>query len=129
MSRKFDYFCKIFDVIIYRTFSQTNSQNSVEDPDIVMAINESLSPQFTTLNETIIDVTNENGSEKLQYNEKDDEERFKYPLKLLERILANKSKNTELEIEVARLKEICRKKKQQYRLKIATVSEETIEIS
>lgn len=101
----------------------------MEDADIVMAINESLSPQFTTLNDTIIDVTNENGSEKLQYNEKDDEERFKYPLKLLERILANRSNNAELEIEVARLKEICRKKKQQYRLKIAKVSEETIEIS
>lgn len=129
MSCKFDYFCKISDVIIYRTFFQTHSQISEEDPDIVMAINESLSPQFTTLAETTNDVTNQNGSEKLQYNEKDDEERFKYPLKLLERILANRSKNAELEIEVARLKEIYRKKKQQYRLKIATVSEETIEIS
>lgn len=92
-----------------------------------MAINASETPETAT---AANDAGNANGSSenKNEYAGKD-ESKLKYPRMLLERILANKRKNAELEIEATQLKKIYHKLKQQVRLQDATVSNETIEIS
>lgn len=92
-----------------------------------MAINASETPETAT---AANNSGNANGSSenKNEYAGKD-ESKLKYPRMLLERILANKRKNAELEIEATQLKKIYHKLKQQVRLQDATVSNETIEIS
>lgn len=87
--------------------------------DIVNAMAESGS--------TCTQTVSANGVPKNVYVVKN-ESAFQYPKLLLERILANKRKNDELELEAAQMKRICIKMRQKVRLQRATTIGETIEI-
>lgn len=70
----------------------------------------------------------ENDVSLCQYTLKDPN-MLKHPRILLERILANKKINEKLKIECARVKKLSFQLNKEYRLKHATTSTETIEIS
>lgn len=70
-----------------------------------------------------------NDTTKNAYVVSKDGSAFHYPRMLLNRILANKRKNEELELETVRMKKLCVKMYQQIRLSRATTTGETIEIS
>lgn len=89
-----------------------------EESEIAKAIGETNSASVLSSNENL----------KNAYIVRNDSA-FQYPRMLLDRILGNKRKNEELELEAARMKKICIKMYQNIRLQSATSSGETIEIS
>lgn len=95
-----------------------------EESEIAKALGESNTVE-SSASSTMI---SSNGTPKSVYVVKN-ESAFKYPKMLLERILTNKRKNEELELEAKRRKRLCIKMYQQIRLQKATTTGETIEIS